>query len=100
MSGSWASGGQVCWHCGKKGHLAEHCRFINAVCYRCHKKGHIEARCKTRPDRDDLKWMNKQETRGHEYHVIDTLSEETIRLLFKSQGTSYNSAYLVKMEIN
>ena len=30
---SRAQGGPVCWHCGKRGHQAEHCRK-NAVCYR------------------------------------------------------------------
>ena len=98
---SRAQGGQGCWHCGKRGHQAEHCRFKNAVCYRCQKKGHIEAKCKARQDKDELKWVDKQgedESRGHRYHVIDTLCEGTMGSLFKSQGTL--SAYMVKTEIN
>ena len=96
-------GGQGCWHCGKRGHQAEHCRFKNAVCHRCQKKGHIEAKCKARQDKEELKWVDKQgekESRGHRYHVIDTLCEGTMGSLLKSQGTSETSAYMVKVEIN
>ncbi|KAL5502089.1 hypothetical protein EMCRGX_G008807, partial [Ephydatia muelleri] len=63
-----AQRGRVCWHCGKKEHQSEHCRFKNAVCYRCHKKGHIEASCKTRQDKEELKWVDKQGEEGHGYH--------------------------------
>ena len=98
-----AQRGRVCWHCGKKGHQSEHCRFKNAVCYRCHKKGHIEANCKARQEKEELKWVDKQgedDIKGHGYHVIDTLCEGTMGSLFKSQGTSETSAYMVKMEVN
>eukprot|EP00731_Ephydatia_muelleri_P004560 Em0002g736a len=74
-----------------------------AVCYRCHKKGHIEAKCKTRQDKEETKWMEEQgedECKGHRYHVIDTLCEETMGSVFKSQDTSGTSVYRVKMEIN
>eukprot|EP00731_Ephydatia_muelleri_P018713 Em0011g753a len=100
---SRTQGGQGCRHCGKRGHQAEHCRFKNAVCYRCHKKGHIEAKCKTRQDKEETKWMEEQgedECKGHRYHVIDTLCEETMGSVFKSQDTSGTSVYRVKMEIN
>ena len=100
---SRTQGGQGCRHCGKRGHQAEHCRVKNAVCYRCHKKGHIEAKCKTRQDKEEMKWMEEQgedECKGHRYHVIDTLCEETMGSVFKSQDTSGTSVYRVKMEIN
>eukprot|EP00731_Ephydatia_muelleri_P023099 Em0015g682a len=100
---SRTQGGQGCRHCGKRGHQAEHCRFKNAVCYRCYKKGHIEAKCKTRQDKEQTKWMEEQgedECKGHRYHVIDTLCEETMGSVFKSQDTSGTSVYRVKMEIN
>ena len=97
-------GGQGCWHCGKRAHQAEHCRFKNAVCYRCQKKGHIEEKCKARQDKEELKWVDKQgedESRSHRYHVIDTLCEGAMCSLFKSQGTLETaSAYMVKAEIN
>ena len=68
----------VCWHCGKRGHLAEHCRFkMN----RCHKNGHIKTKCKERQDKEELKLVDKQgedESRDHGYHVIDTLCVGTI----------------------
>ena len=73
------------------------------MCYRCHKKGHIEAKCKTRQDKEETKWMEEQgedECKGHRYHVIDTLCEETMGSVFKSQDTSGTSVYRVKMEIN
>ena len=31
--------------CGKMGHHAKECRFIDATCQFCQKKGHIEAVC-------------------------------------------------------
>ena len=34
-----AQRGWVCWHCGKKGHQSEHCRFKNAICLRVPQKG-------------------------------------------------------------
>ena len=68
--------------------------------YRCHKKGHIEANCKTRQDKEELKWVDIQGEKGHGYHVNDTLCEETMGSLFKSQGTSETSAYEVKMDVN
>eukprot|EP00731_Ephydatia_muelleri_P001856 Em0001g1856a len=66
-------------------------------------KGHIEAKCKTRQDKEETKWMEEQgedECKGHRYHVIDTLCEETMGSVFKSQDTSGTSVYRVKMEIN
>ena len=44
------------------------------------------------------RWRNK--VKGHRYHAIDTLCEGTMDSLFKSQGTSETSAYMVKMEVN
>ena len=35
----------VCPRCGKTGHHAKECRFIDAICRFCQKKGHIEAAC-------------------------------------------------------
>lgn len=35
----------ICPRCGKTGHHAKECRFIDATCRFCQKKGHIEAVC-------------------------------------------------------
>ena len=69
----------------------------------CYKKGHIEANCKARQEKEELKWVDKQgedDIKSHEYHVIDTLCEGTMGSLFKSQGTSETSAYMVMIEVN
>ena len=39
-------GGNACWHCGRKNHQPDGCRFKEATCFKCRKRGHIAMACK------------------------------------------------------
>ncbi|XP_045117643.1 uncharacterized protein K02A2.6-like [Portunus trituberculatus] len=47
----------MCPRCGRTGHVAKNCRFINNICRFCQKKGHLEAVC--------LKKRNKGSVNHH-----------------------------------
>ncbi len=73
------SGGKpkfTCYRCGKEGHLANKCKFINAECRNCGKTGHLQAVCRSKPKQSAGKDQKKEHKKVHQ------VEEETEYPLF------------------
>ena len=49
-----------CFRCGKPDHLADKCRFKDAICNHCKRKGHIQAACRTKSSGTAVKPVRKR----------------------------------------
>ena len=90
----------LCYHCGRKGHQPQSCRFREAQCHNCGKTGHIAAVCRKRikPQHKPQAGMQKHvqlDSEGDEEEELsqeNRIEERDIQLL--------NSKSLIKACIN
>lgn len=76
---SAASGGALCFRCGRRGHEPSQCRFLNATCYECQRTGHIAPVCRSKKKKPSGKFGSRPRVPSQKTHQVEERSgdEET-----------------------
>ena len=96
-----------CYRCGAANHLANACRFQDAVCRNCNKKGHIARACRSRVPvpRQTPQRPSAQQPPARQTHQVaaetEQMSEDTADSydMFNLQGTQ-GKPFIVPVQLN